>query len=168
MPNPFDAFVMEVEQEAKATRRHLEAVPEDKFDWKPHAKSKSLGELAMHVAASAGEMVPNFKLDVWEPSPEEFSETKAETVQDLLEAHDKSTAALKEFFSSLDEKSAMGTWKFIFAGNELMAGPRIAMVRPFLLGHTYHHRAQLGVYLRLLDIPVPATYGPSADDNPFG
>ena len=160
------AFLQEFDTEAKTTRRVLERVPADKFSWKPHPKSMSLGELAMHTA-----MVPGF-ICGW--ACEE--ETKlgggdkppvATSTADLVAAHDQSVAKYKETLDQLGDGGLSKSWKASAGGQTLFEMPKTALIRSIALNHWYHHRGQLSVYLRLLDVPVPSIYGPSADENPF-
>ena len=161
-----DPILQELEQEAATTRKLLERVPGDKLSWKPHEKSMTLGELAMHVAAVPGslaEIVSKSQLDV-----AEFTRPRAaKTADELLPALEASIANAKKILDGMDDQTVMATWKLTQGDKELMAAPRIGVVRSFLLNHWVHHRGQLSVYLRLLDVPVPSIYGPSADQNPF-
>ena len=159
------AMLQEFENEAKTTRRVLERVPPDKLSWKPHPKSMSLGHLALHVAASPGVIagwaaagVTEFK---GEPGPDPSS------VSEIVAAHDKSVETVKSTLGSLGDEGLMKQWEAKANGATLMTMPRAALVRALVLNHWYHHRGQLSVYLRLLDVPVPSIYGPSADENPF-
>ena len=158
-------FVQELEQEAEATRRVLERVPEDKLGWKPHEKSMSLGQLALHVASVPGG-VAAIAAETSMEVPE-FSRPEAASGAELLSALDGSVSKAKTALEGWDN-SAMGeTWTLRAGDRELMSVPRGALIRSLMFNHWYHHRGQLGVYLRLLDVPVPAVYGPSADENPF-
>jgi len=160
-----DALLQEFENEAGTTRRVLERVPSDKLAWKPHPKSMSLGVLALHVAASPGvicgwaaEDETQFK---GEPSP-----TPAST-EEILAAHDKSVKTSKEILGGLGDEGLKGMWSGKAGDATLMTMPKTALVRAIVMNHWIHHRGQLSVYLRLLDVPVPSIYGPSADENPF-
>lgn len=161
-----DALIGELEQEAATTRRVLERVPADKLGWKPHAKSMSLGQLALHVAESPGNIaqmaVPNPA-----PAPESFQQAEATSGDQLLPALEESLAKAKESVSGFGDAAMMETWSIAAGEKTLMSMPRIGFLRAIMLNHWYHHRGQLSVYLRLLDIPVPSIYGPSADENPF-
>lgn len=161
-----DPILMEIDQEAATTRRVLERVPEDKLDWRPHPKSRTLGELALHVAASQGAVAELTLPDSVEPPP--FQDPQPKNRAEILEAFEKGTARAKEIINGTDDARALATWKMLKDGQTLMEVPRIGMWRAILLNHTYHHRGQLSVYLRELDVPVPSIYGPSADENPFG
>jgi uncharacterized damage-inducible protein DinB len=159
------ALLQEFDNEAGTTRRVLERVPQDKLAWKPHPKSMSLGVLALHVAASPGvicgwacEDVTEFKGEA-SPTPTSTGE--------ILAAHDASVKSSKEILSRLGDEGLKGTWTGQAGGNTLMTMPKAALVRSIVMNHWIHHRGQLSVYLRLLDVPVPSIYGPSADENPF-
>lgn len=161
-----DPLIAELEQESATTRRVLERVPEDRFDWKPHEKSMHLGRLAMHVATTPLEIAKiatrdEMQVSEFEPSPE------VKTTAEVLAAHDKGLAEAKATLSGMDDTTATGMWRVLDGDKELMAMPRIALIRAIMLNHVYHHRGQLTVYLRLLDVPVPSVYGPSADENTF-
>jgi len=159
------AFLPEFEMEAAITRRLLERVPSDKFAWKPHAKSMALGHLAMHLASGPGQYASWALQDTLaltgEPGP-----TAASTA-DLLAAHDAGVATVKRVLNTLGDAGLAKMWSASAGGKTLMTVPKIALVRRMVLNHSYHHRGQLSVYLRLLDVPIPAMYGPSADENPF-
>lgn len=161
-----DSLLMELEQEAKTTRRVLERVPDDKLSWKPHAKSMSLGQLALHIATVPGFVAQMATQDVFE-APSSFEQRPAASAAELLPALEKSLADAKAVLNGLDDARLMQTWRLTKNGKELMAVPRIGVLRTIMLNHWYHHRGQLSVYLRLLNVPVPSIYGPSADENPF-
>ena len=160
------AFLQEFDNEAKTTRRVLERVPADKFDWKPHPKSMSLGQLAQHTAMTPG-MICGWACEGETdfgsgPKPPAISSTA-----DILAAHDASVAQMKETMGKLGDGGMSGNWKGTMGGKTLFEMPKGALIRTIALNHWYHHRGQLSVYLRLLDVPVPSIYGPSADENPF-
>ncbi len=160
------AFLQEFDTEAKTTRRVLERVPADKFSWKPHPKSMSLGELALHTAMTPGFICgwaceEETKLDGRDTPP------VATSTEEIVAAHDKSVATMKETMGQLGEDGLMKSWKASAGGQTLFEMPKAALIRSIALNHWYHHRGQLSVYLRLLDVPVPSIYGPSADENPF-
>jgi len=162
-----DSFLPELDQETATTRRVLERVPNDKLGWKPHAKSMSLGQLALHVATIPGAVatfLSNESLDFGSVS---FVQPAAGSAAELLPALEESVRTANAMLRGLDDHRAMATWRLTKEGKELFAAPRIAAVRSIMLNHWYHHRGQLSVYLRLLNVPVPSIYGPSADENPF-
>jgi len=156
----------ELEQEALTTRRTLERVPADSFDWKPHEKSMSMGVLAMHVAtipAALGELAlqPSFDASVVVPRPTTTS------IPALLEAHDRSIARAREILGSMDDAALELPWRMMNGSTELFSMPRGIFLRSVLFNHWYHHRGQLSVYLRETGALVPSIYGPSADERPF-
>ena len=160
------AFIDELKREGATTRRVLERVPQDKLTWKPHAKSWSLGELALHTA-----QVPGAIADLITPTTREvfnFTQAEATSTGEILKALDDSLANATGKLSGWRDGDLMTEWKMTAGPKTIMAMPRIAVVRTIMLNHWYHHRGQLSVYLRLLDIPVPSIYGPSADETPFG
>lgn len=159
------SILLELDREAQITQRVFDRVPEDKLGWKPHTKSQSLGQLAVHIAtipafvAAAG-AVDNFEI-VRRTPPEVKSR------QELQELFTKNLASVKALLESMDDAKLMANWTATMGGKVLMTMPRLGLIRTLLLNHSYHHRGQLSVYLRLLDVPVPSIYGPSADENPF-
>lgn len=160
-----DAVIAELDQEAASTRRALERVPEDRLEWRPHPRSMSLGQLALHIATTPGGVARLASLDGVE-SPQ-FTAPPAKSRAEILAAHEESVQTAKEFLHGLDDERAEAIWTMTRAGAPVFAAPRIDMIRTIMLRHVYHHRGELCVYLRLLDVPVPSIYGPSADENPF-
>lgn len=167
MPPLIEPFLAELDQEAQTTRKLLERVPDDKLGWKPHEKSMTLGQLATHVAIIPGglaQILMNDSFDVAGARPPSVeSHSSAELVSSLKE----SVVTARRLIGSLDDKKAMSNWKLTRGDKDLSVMPRIAMIRFVLLNHWYHHRGQLSVYLRMLNVPIPSIYGPSADENPF-
>ena len=161
------AFLAEFENEAKTTRRVLERVPSDKLSWKPHPKSMSLGALALHVAASPGVICGWATQDVTEFTGQAPPEPRS--TEEIVRAHDKSVEEVRSILNGMSEDDTKKNWSAKPKGGStaMMTMPRVALLRALALNHTYHHRGQLSVYLRLLDVPVPSIYGPSADENPF-
>lgn len=166
MPSIIEPILKELREEVPATRRVLERVPADKLAWKPHPKSRSLGELAMHVASIPGmaEVVATTE----EFSPGSRPPAPFQTVDDIRAAFDKNVLAAETALGKLSDQKAGANWRLTFNGKDVFSLPRVAVLRKVLLNHTYHHRGQLSVYLRLLEVPVPVVYGPTADENPFG
>jgi uncharacterized damage-inducible protein DinB len=162
-----DSLFMEIDQETATTRRVLERVPEDKLGWKPHEKSMSLGQLAQHIATIPGLIARILSGDGLDLDQANFNQPAIESTAELVRALDESVSTAKDVLNGFDDDRAMGAWKLSKGGKELFAAPRIAVARSIMLNHWYHHRGQLSVYLRLLDVPVPSIYGPSADENPF-
>lgn len=160
-----DSLIMELEQEAKTTRRVLERIPAAQFAWRPHPKSMSLGQLALHVAETPGRVAQIAQQDM--PAPPQFQQAEAKSAAELLSALDASIATATSALNSWDDGKMMETWTMSRDGKPLMSVPRAGLVRAIMLNHWYHHRGQLQVYLRLLNVPVPSVYGPTADEHPF-
>jgi uncharacterized damage-inducible protein DinB len=160
-----EALLMEFDQEAQTTKRVLERVPDNKLAWKPHPKSFSLGQLALHIAAGPGQIVAAVAQDTAEAP--NFLQAEAKSRQEVLETYSQSMASARAALKSMNDARLVATWTLTKNGKPLMEMPRIAFLRSILMNHTYHHRGQLSVYLRILDVPVPSIYGPSADENPF-
>ena len=161
-----DGLLQELEQEAQTTRRVLERVPQAHLGWKPHEKSMSLGQLALHVATVPG-AVAELAANTPAPLPPEFKQPPATNVSDLVPTLEQSVAKAKALLGGFDDQAITSTWRLMDGNREVMAMPRVAVIRAIMLNHWYHHRGQLSVYLRLLNVPVPSIYGPSADENPF-
>jgi uncharacterized damage-inducible protein DinB len=161
------ALITELETEADATRRVLARVPGDRLAWRPHAKSMSLAQLANHVASIPGAIARLGALDGLDATTADFTPPAAESAEALLSTLDASVATAKEFLAGLSEERAMEPWRLSAGEREVFTMPRIGLMRTLALNHWYHHRGQLVVYLRLLDVPVPAVYGKSADENPL-
>jgi len=161
-----DGLLAELEQEAETTRRVLERIPQAHLSWKPHPKSMSLGQLALHVATVPGTVAELAAMDTI-PEPPSFVQPEAATSAELLPSLTDSVAKAKRALGGFDDAKMAGMWRLQSGGKDILAMPRIAFVRAIMLNHWYHHRGQLVVYLRLLDVPVPSVYGPSADENPF-
>ena len=160
-----ETLLQELDQEAPATTRVLERVPDAHLDWRPHVKSYSLGQLALHVAQIPG-AVATLAMQPVAEAPQ-FVQPRAEKSADLVPALRDSLAAAKAALAGASDATMMETWRLVVGDRELLALPRAAFLRSVMLNHWYHHRGQLSVYLRLLNIPVPSIYGPSADENPF-
>ena len=161
-----DALLPEFDREMTVTRKVLERVPEDKFDWKPHVKSFSLGALAAHVAGLprfGGEIVTRSEFDVSSARPPTALPSRA----DLLATFDRNVAETRAALIGRSDGELMATWALTRGGKALFTMPKAAVLRSFVFSHVIHHRAQLTVYLRLLDVPVPSIYGPSADEPAF-
>ena len=161
------ALLAELEREARATRKVLERVPTDKLDWRPHPKSMTLGQLAVHVAGIPG----GISRRVGEAGMDASKATapkQPEPGVDLVGSLDAGLDEARRVLGSMTEEEAATPWRLHFENREVFSVPRAEVVRTMLLNHWYHHRGQLLVYLRLLDVPVPAVYGRSADEWFFG
>jgi uncharacterized damage-inducible protein DinB len=157
-----EMLLPEFDQEMANTRKILDCVPEDKLAWKPHAKSMSLARLASHVADLpnwGGTIIHEERLDLTPGMKPFIAETKAE----LMAALDKNVAATRDAIAGADDEHFGKIWTFAFAGHTVFALPRTVALRSMVMSHLIHHRGQLSVYLRLLDVPIPGMYGPSAD-----
>ncbi|MBD3297109.1 MAG: hypothetical protein GF341_00485 [candidate division Zixibacteria bacterium] len=165
MPTIAESLIAEMEQEAATTRRVLERVPGDKLDWRPHDKSMTLGQLAFHVDDVPGGIAQMMMLDTFDAG--EMTGPSARRIEELLPSFETGIQQAKETLQGLDDAAIMKSWSLTKDGQPIMEMPRLALARSIMMNHLYHHRGQLSVYLRLLDIPVPSIYGPSADDNPF-
>ncbi len=165
-----DALLPEFDMEMANTRRTLERVPEDKFDWKPHPKSTAMGGLATHlrnIPTWVNYTVDEDSLDLAPGGVPLALAAPVKSTAELLETLDSNVAKARAAIAGASDQDLFKMWALQRNGNTLMTLPKIAVLRGFVLNHNIHHRAQLGVYLRLNDIPVPAIYGPSADENPF-
>lgn len=165
--SPADLLFADLDEELSATRRMLERVPVGHADWRPHDKSMPLGQLATHLAQLPG--FPGLILtnDEFDMSESDFEQPDVDDTDERLELFDEEAANLRELVDDLTWDRAMATFTMSFDGEVLMQGPRSVLVRGAGLSHMAHHRAQLGVYLRLLDVPLPSVYGPTADE-PWG
>lgn len=168
MPSIRHLTLGDLDHELAGTRRVLERVPMDKLDWRPHAKSMTLGELAMHVAAVPFYGIAMLQADRWDMlGPMPPRPPMPTTTAELLAVFDRNVSSLLALLDAADDAAMTATWSMTRGEQVLMSQPRAAALRAFVPNHLIHHRAQLGVYLRLLDVPVPAVYGNSADENPM-
>ena len=160
----------EFDHEMANTRKTLERVPDDKFAWKPHDKSMSLGALATHLSNIPSWTKNTFEADELNLAPagqEPPRLEEARSTAELLQSFDKHVAAARAALESSADESWQGKWSLRLGDKTIFTLPRAAVMRGFVMNHMIHHRAQLGVYLRLLDVPVPSIYGPSADEGGF-
>jgi uncharacterized damage-inducible protein DinB len=159
-------FLAELEHEFHITRKFIERLPEDKLTWKPHAKSMTAGQLALHLATTPGQVAEMAAINPAPPPDFSKGTPQPTSVQEILDAFEHCIQRAKEVVPAFDDASMHETWR-VMAGNQVIyALPRAAFLRAIMLNHWYQHRGQFGVYLRLLDIPVPSSYGPSADEMP--
>jgi uncharacterized damage-inducible protein DinB len=158
----------EFDQEMAAARRTLERIPEDKLAWKPHEKSMTLGRLAGHIAELPGMGLNVMKTDGFDVANRGESGRKptvAESQKHALELFDKNVAEARAAFTAASDDHWAGNWTISAGERKFYDGPRSGAVRRMMMNHIIHHRAQLGVYLRLNGVPVPSVYGPSADEG---
>ena len=161
------SFLAELEQEAQTTRKFLERLPEDKLTWKPHEKSMTAGQLALHIAQSVGNVV---QMAMMNPAPAPdfgMANPQPESVAEVLKAHDEAVETVKKILPTISDEQMHETWRVAGPdGKEVLSMPRVALLRSIMLNHWYHHRGQFGVYLRLTGAKVPSSYGPSGDELP--
>jgi uncharacterized damage-inducible protein DinB len=160
-------MLAEFEAELATTRKFLERVPGDKLAWRPHEKSMTAGQLALHIAQTPLGVLTMVLQDQAAPPNVSGGRQQPGTVREVLDALDRSAAFVRETLPTLDDRRMADTFTIVLNGRTLMAMPRSAFLRRILLNHWYHHRGQLGVYLRLTGAAVPPSYGPSADESPF-
>jgi len=162
------ALLPEFDQEMANTRKTLERVPDDKFGWKPHAKSMTLKQLAVHLAFFPSWMVDTLDKSSFDYAPvggEPYKTPDINSRKDLLDNFDRDLVKARKSLESASDAHLMENWSLLAGGKTIFSMPRIAVLRGMVMNHMIHHRAQLGVYLRLNDVPVPAFYGPSADEQ---
>ncbi|MGE3705425.1 MAG: DinB family protein [Vicinamibacterales bacterium] len=162
-----DTLIQELDMEAVTTRRVLERIPDAHLGWRPAEKSRTLGQLALHVAMSPGAVATMASSNPATLPSFNDMEVSPASRADVLAALDRSLAQARTVVGAMDDGALLETWRVSANGREIMAVPRIGFLRSIMLNHWYHHRGQLSVYLRLLDVPLPSIYGPSADENPF-
>lgn len=160
-----DLFLAELEREAVATRRTLERVPDGRYDWKPHEKSMTLGYLAELVARLPG--WPVFMINQDELELTTYKQEPLRTSSELVQALDQGVAAAREALANTNDDHLLKPWKMLVGGKVVSEQPRHLALRDGVFNHLAHPRGQLTVYLRLNDAPVPAIYGPSADEGSF-
>ena len=163
-----EALLPEFDHEMANTRKTLERVPEDKLGWKPHEKSMTMGRLAAHLAEIPGwasHTIEQDSLDLAPPGAPPYQPTRANSRKEILDMFDSNVTAARAAIADARDDHLMKPWSLLSGGRTILSLPRIAVLRSFIMNHGIHHRAQLGVYLRLNDLPVPAIYGPSADEG---
>ena len=162
-----ESLLPEFDREMANTRKVLERVPEDKLTWKPHAKSFSMGALATHVAMIPGWGVFRLAQDSFDLAAPGAQQPPppAGSRKELLELFDRNVAAYRAALVAADDARLFAPWSLVKGSQTIFTMPRLAVLRSIVMNHSIHHRAQLGVYLRLNDVPVPAIYGPSADEG---
>ncbi len=165
------SLLPEFDNEMVSTRRTLERVPHEKSDWKPHEKSMAMGDLATHlcnIPTWVGYTIDQDSLDL-APEGQPLPSAESPSSQaELLATFDANVIKARATIAEASDQELFKPWTLLSNGQTIMTLPKVAVLRGFVMNHLIHHRAQLGVYLRLNDIPVPSVYGPSADENPFG
>jgi len=160
-----ESLLAEFEVQAPITRKFLERLPEDKLTWKPHEKSLTAGQLAYHLASVPGGIVQLVQNNPGKSAGFHFPQP--ECCQEVLAVLDESTISVRKLLPTYDDAAMAETWKLVAGDQELIAQPRGEFLRDIMFSHWYQHRGQFSVYLRLLGVPVPASWGPSADEAPL-
>jgi uncharacterized damage-inducible protein DinB len=161
-----DAVLAELDREGKSTAKILERVPKEKLDWKPHAKSRTLGQLAWHIASLPANAVRGLRegrIEVGVARPPSLPPGES----DFAGAFQRNLESLRNALAETSDNTLMERFSFTRQGEPVLSFPKLGMIRTVLLNHIYHHRGQLTVYLRLLDVPVPVIYGSTADEDAF-
>ncbi len=156
-----DAIVAELRHEASLTRKMLERVPPAASDWKPHEKSRAVGEIAAHLANLPGLFLAPLNADGYDRLGYAAA---TGTVEEVLETFDRNVAQALQALGALTDAQLAEPWTYRYGDKVIFEAPRIVVIRGMALNHSIHHRGQLSVYLRLLNVPVPAVYGPTADE----
>jgi len=160
-------MLLEFREEAKITKRLLDRVPADKLMWKPHTKSMTLGQLAGHIAAIPGRISRMAQQESFDVLKGSFVPPQPNSLEEILANHEQGVRDADQILQGFTDEQAGGTFRLMKGDRELFHQPRAAVLRTILLNHWYHHRGQLSVYLRLLEVPLPVIYGRSADTDPF-
>ena len=163
-----DSILPEFDHEMANTRKTLERVPDDKFAWKPHEKSMTMGQLAGHLAQMPGWGKDTLTTESFDVAPVDgppVQPSRPKNRQEVLALFDKGVAEVRAALAAAKDDQLLKPWSLLAGGKPIFTMPRIAVLRSMILSHSIHHRAQLGVYLRLNNLPVPAMYGPSADEG---
>ena len=164
--NVIPLLLKELEQEAKTTRKMLERVPDDKFDWKPHAKSMSMKQLTVHIAELPSWVTMGLTTSELDFATTPYQPTTVNSTADLLQLLENSLEKARTSLKGATEDDLLPNWT-LRSGDQIFSVMTKYEVIRHSISQTIHHRAQLGVYLRLLDIPIPGSYGPSADEMNF-
>lgn len=168
MESQLEAMIGELGREGAKARTLLERIPPDKLHWRPHAKSMTLGQLALHVATLPATISQMASLDGFDAANANFEPAQPVSKDEVLLAFESSLSGAAAYLQSVTPEAGDTAWKLTLHGAEMFSMPRVMLLRDFGMNHWHHHRGQLTVYLRLLDVPVPVLYGRSADENPFG
>lgn len=159
------SMLAEFQMQAPVTRKFLERLPENKLTWKPHEKSMSAGQLALHIARTPGGVV-RFVQQNPAQAPDFKNPPQPSSLQEILDTFEESIALVGNLLPKFDDASMQETWRMLQGDREVLVIPRSQFLRDIMLYHCYQHRGQFGVYLRLLNVAVPASWGPSADEEP--
>jgi len=162
------SLLPEFDHEMAGTRKTIERIPDDKLDWKAHPKSNTIGWVAAHLANIVkwtDYTLTSDSLDIAPPGKEPMRTPVPSSIAEILETFDKNLAISRAKLVKASDEELMKPWSLLSGGQTVLTMPKIGVLRTFVLNHSIHHRGHLCVYLRLNDIPVPALYGPSADEN---
>jgi uncharacterized damage-inducible protein DinB len=160
--NLSEPIITELQHEATTTRKMLERVPQDSLAWKPHEKSRTLGEIAAHIANLPGVFITPLNRDEFDHN--DYKSAATDSVSDILETFDKNISSAAERLKTLSDERLLTSWRYKYGEQVIFEIPRLAVIRVMALNHLIHHRGQLSVYLRLLNVPLPPVYGPTADE----
>lgn len=163
--NLIDSLITEFDHEAQTTRKHLERLPSEKLDWRPHEKSMTAGGLASHIVDCVSGVDSIFNSDEFDIDPTTYKPYQAASLAGLLKTFDDNVANGKQVLAGVADADLVQPWRFKIMGRLQFERPKGAVFRDFTLNHLIHHRGQFSVYLRLLNVPVPGSYGPSADEQ---
>jgi uncharacterized damage-inducible protein DinB len=158
------SFIAELKHEAASTKKILERVPEGKFDWKPHQKSMTLGRLASHVAELPGFLNSILTMDEFDFAKGHYKSSIANTPVDLMNVFQQKLDEVVQTLQDTSDEKMHANFTLRSGDHVIATVPRMVAIRSMAMNHLIHHRGQIAVYLRLLDIPVPGLYGPSADE----
>lgn len=162
-----ESLIAELQMEAANTRKMIERVPDKSFDWKPHDKSMTLGRLAYHVCENPQWVSVTVDKDEIDFAANDYVPKEAKTTEELLKVFDDSLAEAVKCLKNASDEKLSGNWTMRNGEQVYFTMPKLAVLRSFVLNHIIHHRGQLSVYLRMLDVPLPQIYGPTADETAF-
>jgi uncharacterized damage-inducible protein DinB len=162
-----DMLLPEFDQEMANTRKMLESVPDDRFDFQPHQKSWKLNQLTGHLVDLPNWVTYTMNVEVLELDSGKFQPFVPTSRKELLEQFDKYVSEARTAIASATDEELNHIWSMKWEGKTVLTMPRVAVLRSMVMNHLIHHRAQLGMYLRLMNVAVPGMYGPSADETPF-
>ncbi len=167
MTKTLEPTLDEIREEAAITKRILDRVPADKLSWKPHRNQCRWANWRFTLRGIPGGLTKLLQMEEFDTAHANFNPPQPKNVEEIQAAHDQSVRAAEDYLAGMSEETALANWRLLAQGKQISSKPRIVVLRSILLNHWYHHRGQTSVYLRLLDVPVPVIYGPSADENPF-
>lgn len=160
-----DAMRMEFERECVGTKKLLERVPQEHWDFQPHPKSMTLGRLASHIAEIPQWTEATLLQDSLEFSTGGYQPFDAGNVEALMAKYEEASSEAIKLMQGVSDEDMMKSWTMSMDGKDVFSAPKVGVLRAFIISHIIHHRGQLGVYYRLKDVPLPSIYGPSADEQ---